>query len=132
MNGELDQQPEQRESEKRVDGEGSPLPSLREKPVVRSGPLNVLFPASAVFSFLFILTALVVANPISQELDGPFVRMMKANGMGVLAVEVVLIVVTGIGAMWLESRSASGDTSQSDRVAQSGGAAFPVDEQMKD
>lgn len=74
---------------------GAPVPRRK---------LNLLFPLAAILSFLFILTALVAANPISQELDGPFVRMMKANGMWVMSVEVIAIMGSGISAMWLESR----------------------------
>lgn len=80
-------------------------PGSDDHPPVRRGKLNFLFPVSAVLSFLFIFTAMVVANPISHELDGPFVRAMKANGMWVMAIEVVAILATGLGAMWLESRT---------------------------
>jgi hypothetical protein len=72
---------------------------------VRRGKLNLLFPLSALLSVLFILSILVVANPISHEFDGPFVRFMKIHGMWIMALEVVAILVSGTGAMWLEARS---------------------------
>jgi len=87
-------------------GELSGKQSPDDHPPIRRTRLNLLFPISAGLSFLFILTAMVVANPISHELDGPFVRVMKANGLWVMAIEVVAIIACGIGAMWLESRTA--------------------------
>lgn len=80
--------------------------SKGDDPPIRRGKLNLLFPLSAILSFAFILTTLVVANPISHEFDGPFVRLMKANGMWLMALEVIAIIASGVGAMWLESRSA--------------------------
>ncbi|MCA9095130.1 MAG: hypothetical protein KDA68_16705 [Planctomycetaceae bacterium] len=87
-------------------GHPSGKQSPDDDPPIRRTRLNLLFPISAGLTFLFILTAMVVANPISHELDGPFVRVMKANGMWVMAIEVVAIIACGIGAMWLESRAA--------------------------
>lgn len=76
--------------------------------------LNLLFPLSAILSFLFVMTAMVVANPVSSELEGPFITLMQNNGMWILAVEVIAIVASGVGAMWIESRTTKADSSRFD------------------
>jgi len=61
------------------------------------------------------MSAMIVANPISHEIDGPFVRLMKQHGLTVMILQVIAIFITGIGAMWLESRTLAADSQSAPR-----------------
>jgi len=73
-------------------------------------PPNRLFRLVIVVSAAFVLTILMMIVTALSSIESPLVKFFNAHGLKLIGVEVVLILVSAVAAMWLDSRQTSAAT----------------------
>jgi len=67
-------------------------------------PPNPLFKLVVVVSAAFVLTILLMIVTAFSSIENPLVRFFNEHGLTLIGVEVVLILVSSVAAMWLDGK----------------------------
>jgi hypothetical protein len=70
-------------------------------------PPNRLFKLVIVISAAFVLTILLMIVTALSSIESPLVKFFNAHGLKLIGAEVVLILVSAVAAMWIDSRQTS-------------------------